>query len=274
MGISAMKLPQISIITISYNAVEFIEQTIRSVLTQSYPLIEYIIIDGGSTDGTTEIIQHYAASLAYWHSRQDRGIAHAFNLGLAQAQGEWILYLNADDLLLDPSVIEQMASHLLYHQEADVVFGNMLSLTREKNPQPVPFCKVGGHPWRWREFRKLNMIPHQAAFTRRHYFERVGSFDESFRIAMDYELFLRAGEGLRAQFVPSDLVGMRAGGQCVKNKVDTWREFRRAQIKNRVLPKWFAELNFYLQVGRIYLGIMAHVVLDPWAGTIRWPGRN
>jgi glycosyltransferase involved in cell wall biosynthesis len=274
MGISAMNLPQISVITISYNAVEFIEQTMQSVLTQSYPFIEYIIIDGGSTDGTKEIIQHYASSLAYWHSRPDRGIAHALNLGLAQAQGDWILYLNADDILLDPSVIEKMASHLLYHKEADVVFGNILSLTREKNPQPVPFCKIGGHPWRWREFRKRNMIPHQAAFTRRHYFERVGRFDETFRTAMDYELFLRAQAGLRAQFVPITLVGMRAGGRGVHNTIDTLKEFRRAQLMNRALPRGISEANFILQLGRVYLGKLAHGVLDPFAGAIRWPGRN
>lgn len=271
---SAMKPPQISVITVCFNAAEFVEQTIQSVFSQRYPYLEYIIIDGGSTDGTMEIIQHYASRLAYWHSRPDRGIAHAFNLGLAQAHGDWLLFLNADDLLLDNGVIEQMAPHLLDYQEADVVFGRMLSLTREQDPRPVPFCKIGGQPWRWQEFRKGNMIPHQAAFTRRRFFDRVGGFDETFRIAMDYEHLLRAGDGLRAQFVPIDLVGMRAGGQCVENKVDTWREFRRAQIKNRVFPRWLADLNFYLQLGRIYLGMMAHLVLDPFAAKIRLPGRN
>ncbi len=136
-----MKLPQISIITISYNAVEFIEPTIRSVLTQSYPLIEYIIIDGGSTDGTTEIIQHYAASLAYWHSRPDRGIAQAFNLGLAQAQGDWILYLNADDLLLDSAVIEKMASHLLYHQGGGCRIWQYVKLDPGKESATSPFLQ-------------------------------------------------------------------------------------------------------------------------------------
>jgi glycosyltransferase involved in cell wall biosynthesis len=265
---------QISIITICFNAAEFIEQTIQSVLSQTYSSWEYIIIDGGSTDGTVEIIRKYASRLAYWHSRPDRGIVHAFNLGLAQAQGDWILYLNADDMLLDPSVIEKMAAHLLYHKEADVVFGNMLSLSREKNPQPIPFCKIGGHPWRWREFRRFNMIPHQAAFTNRHFFDRVGGFDETFRIAMDYEHFLRAKEGLRAQFVPIPLVGMRAGGRCVTNLVDTLREFRRAQIKNRALPGWIAEANFFLRVVRLYLGVMGHLVLDPLASRIHWGGRN
>jgi glycosyltransferase involved in cell wall biosynthesis len=269
-----MKLPQISVITVCINAVEFIEQAIHSVVTQTYPQIEYIIIDGGSTDGTVAIIRRHESRLAYWHSRPDRGVAHAFNLGLAQARGDWLLYLNADDFLLEATVIEQMAPHLLRHQEAEVVFGQMISLTREKDPKPVPLCQVGGHPWRWQEFRRLNMIPHQAAFTHRLFFDRVGDFDETFRIAMDYEHYLRAGAGLRAQFVPLPLVGMRAGGHCVKNIADTLREFKRAQIKNRALPGWISEVNFRIRVGRLYLGMMAHWVLDPFAAKIRWPGRN
>lgn len=269
-----MKLPKISVITVCLNAVEFVDQAIQSVVTQSYPGVEYIIIDGGSTDGTVEVISQYASGLAYWHSRPDRGVAHAFNLGLAQAQGDWILYLNADDLLLESSMIEQMASHLVRYQGADVVFGQMISLTREKHPKPVPFCKIGGHPWRWQAFRRMNMIPHQAAFTHRRFFDRVGGFDETYRMAMDYDHFLRARENLRAQFVPLTLVGMRAGGLCVENIVDTLAEFRRAQIKNRALPRWIAEVNFLLRLGRLYAGKMAHVVLDPFASRINWPGRN
>jgi glycosyltransferase involved in cell wall biosynthesis len=269
-----MKPPQISVITACFNAADFIEQTIQSVLSQTYPLAEYIIIDGGSTDGTLEVIRKYAPGLAYWHSQPDRGLAHAFNLGLAQARGDWLLFLNADDFLLTTTVIEEMAPHLILHNRADVVFGNMISLTREKDAKPVPFCKIGGHPWSWQEFRQGNMIPHQAAFTHRHFFDRVGGFDETFRIAMDYELFLRAHEGLRAQFVPLTIVGMRAGGRCVNSIIATLQEFRRAQIKNQALPRWFSEVNFLLRIGRLYAGRVAHLVLDPFASRIKWVGRN
>ena len=271
---SAREFPHISAITVCFNAADFIEQTIQSVLSQSYPLVEYIIIDGGSTDDTVEIIRRYESSLAYWHSRPDRGVAHAFNLGLAQAHGDWLLYLNADDLLLESTMIEQMVSHLVRYQGADVVFGQMISLTREKHPKPVPFCKIGGHPWRWQEFRRTNMIPHQAAFTHRRFFDRVGGFDETYRMAMDYDHFLRTRENLRVHFVPLPLVGMRAGGACVKNLVVTLAEFRRAQIKNRALPRWIAEVNFLLRLGRLYVGKMAHLVLDPFASRINLPERN
>jgi glycosyltransferase involved in cell wall biosynthesis len=269
-----MKPPHISVITACFNAADFIEQTIQSVLSQTYPLVEYIIIDGGSTDGTVEVIKKYASRLAYWHSRPDRGLAHAFNLGLTQAHGDWVLYLNADDFLLESTVIEQMIPYLSQYNDADVVFGNMVSLTREQDTKPVLLCKIGGHPWSWQEFRKGNMIPHQAAFTHRQFFDRVGCFDETFRLAMDYEVFLRANQGLRAQFVPLALVGMRTGGRCVNSIIATLQEFRRAQIKNRALPRWFSEVNFLLRIGRLYAGVMAHLVLDPFASRIKWAGRN
>jgi glycosyltransferase involved in cell wall biosynthesis len=264
----------ISVITVCFNTVEYIEQTITSVMAQTYPNLEYIIIDGGSIDGTVEIIRKYESRLAYWHSKPDRGISHAFNLGLAQAHGDWIVYLNADDFFLEATVIEQMAPHLLRHQDADVVFGDMLSLTREKNPKPTPLCKSLARPWRWQEFRRVDHIPHPAAFTHRHYFDRVGCFDETFKIAMDYELFLRANDGLRAQFVPLSIVGMRIGGECVKNIANTLHESKRAQIKNQALPRWIAEADFLLRLGRLYAGKLAHLVLDPLASKINWPGRN
>jgi glycosyltransferase involved in cell wall biosynthesis len=266
--------PLISIITICRNAVEYIEQTITSVVAQTYPTLEYIIIDGGSVDGTQEIIRKYEPRLAYWHSQPDRGIAHAFNLGLAQAHGQWLVYLNADDFFLEPTVIEQMAIHLRRHKEDDVIYGKIISLTREPQPQPVPLCKPIGRPWRWQEFRRFDFIPHPAAFINRYYFDRVGGFDETFHIAMDYDLFLRAQARLRARFVPLDLVGMRHGGQCVKNLVKTLREAKRAQIKNQALPRWISEVNFFLRAARLYAGMMAHLVLDPLASRINWPGRN
>jgi glycosyltransferase involved in cell wall biosynthesis len=198
---SEEKFPLISVITISLNVVRFIEQTIMSVLAQTYPHIEYIIIDGGSTDGTAEIIRNYASRLAYWHSKPDRGIAHAFNLGLSQAHGDWIIYLNAGDFCLKPMVIEQMVPHLLDHENADAVFGATIHMTNQVNSVPAPMRKIFGRPWRWQDFRWSDTIPHQSAFTNRRYFDRVGGFDEAFGIAMDYDFFLRGHKTLRAEYI-------------------------------------------------------------------------
>lgn len=224
--------PLISIITPCLNAVEFIEQTIQSVLSQTYRNLEYIIIDGASTDGTVDIIRRYQDHLAYWHSKPDQCIAHAFNLGLSQARGEWILFLNADDYLFGQGVVDFMVPHLLEHQDADVVFGRVAlvprwDLTTGLSPE------LHGGLWNWQRFRFICTIPHQAAFTNRKYFDRVGFFDEKFFIASDYEHYLRAGPHLSARFVPHTVSVMRDGGLSLANIVPSLKWWRMAQIANK-----------------------------------------
>jgi len=273
MGAAPPSPPLISVITACRNSGEFLEQTVQSVLSQTYPHREYLIIDGGSTDGTVEIIRRYAPRLAYWHSRPDRGPAQGFNLGLAQARGQWLVFLNADDFFLSPTVVEEMVLHLLSHPEADVVFGQMVLRTRERHPRPLPLSKTYGQPWRWQKFRWGNTIPHPAAFTQRQFFAKVGGFAESFHIAMDYELYLRAGKGLKAHFVPLPVSGMRAGGLSHGNILGVCREVRQAQLKTRALPPGLAWANFLGQVQLYFLCRLAHRFLDPWAGKLVWPGR-
>ena len=266
--------PKVSIITVVFNGADYIEQTMQSVASQTYHNLEYIIIDGGSTDGTVEIIKKYASHLAYWHSKPDGGLAQAFNLGLAQAHGQWILFLHADDFLLRPTVVEEVLPHLELHAQADVVLGETIMMARQKNPLPVPFKKMGPRPWRWPEFRLLNTIPHQAAFTNRRYFERVGNFNETFNIALDYELYLREGKALRVQCIPLAVSGMREGGVSGKNVLRIYREKRRAQLSTKALPPWLAWINFFWRIGRFYLARLGHIIMDPFASKICYPGRR
>ena len=261
-------LPLISVITVCFNGAEFIEQTIQSVVTQTYPNIEYIIIDGGSTDNTVEIIQKYQAHLAYWHSKPDRGLAHAFNLGWAQAQGDWIIYLHADDFFLDPTVIEKMVPHLMEHREADVVIGQLIRMMRQKNPQPLPLIRREATPWRWQQFRRVCTFPHQAAFTNKKYYERVGRFDESFKIALDYEFYLRAGEHLRCPYIPIEVSGMRDGGIGARNIIKTFREAQLAQQKNKALSIGMSWLNLYFLIMCWIWHVVGHTIVDPFAQRI------
>jgi glycosyltransferase involved in cell wall biosynthesis len=269
----ASELPVISIITVCFNAERFIEQTIESVLSQTYPHIEYVIIDGGSTDSTVNIIRKHESRLAFWQSQPDRGVSHAFNLGFAAATGQWLLYLNADDFLLGPTVIEHMAPYLIQHSEKDIVFGRVMLVTRDEEPRSLPLPKIYGSPWRWEIFRLVNTIPHQASFINRRYFERVGGFDENFRIAMDYELFLRRGKKLQAQQIPLVLVGMRIGGLC-SPVLRSLNESRLAQQKTRALPQGLIWINFFLQAGRFYLGRIGHKILDRFAYRTSWADRG
>jgi glycosyltransferase involved in cell wall biosynthesis len=253
-----LREPFISIVTVSLNAAEFMEHNLQSVAVQTYPHWEHIVIDGGSTDGTVDIIKRYDSHLSYWHSRKDRGISDAFNLGLAQARGEWLLFLNSDDYLLDSSVLANMAEHLQARSDADVVYGRRFLMTREAKPRL--FREGRGRPWKWAFFRRRPCIPHPSSFTNRKYFERVGGFDDSFHIAMDYELFLRSKQNLKSHYVPLAVTGMRVGGVC-QDVIKTWLEGGRAQKKTRTMPMPLIWLNSGYQIGRHYLALLSFKIV-------------
>ena len=130
--------PKISIITVCYNAVELIEKTIQSVLSQSYDNIEYIIIDGKSTDGTVEVIQRYAGRLAHWSSEPDGGIFDAMNKGLGLATGEWVNFMNAGDWFYDDDVVAQIVEKI--DSKLTIIYGNTL-YRREKDDAIETACE-------------------------------------------------------------------------------------------------------------------------------------
>ncbi|MGQ0603596.1 MAG: glycosyltransferase family 2 protein, partial [Anaerolineales bacterium] len=120
---AALPLPRLSIITPSFNQAQFLEATLRSVLDQHYPNLEYLVIDGGSTDDSVAIIQRYADRLAYWVSEKDRGQSDAINKGLARATGEIVAWLNSDDTYL-PGALAAQAGYLCAHTDVEVVYGD------------------------------------------------------------------------------------------------------------------------------------------------------
>jgi glycosyltransferase involved in cell wall biosynthesis len=266
--------PLISIITVCLNSSEFIEQTIQSVISQTFPDKEYIIIDGGSMDGTVDIIKKYESHLAYWHSKPDRGLAHAFNLGLEHSQGDWVIYLNADDFFMEPTVLEKMAPHLVAHDKDDAVLGQMEYFTRNPIPEPRPLYCIYANPWQWQNFRRYCSMPHQATFTHRRFFKRVGLFDEAFKIALDYEIFLRAGKNLRCAYVPLAITGFRTGGVSSSSILKTLRESQRAQIKNNALSIWFSWVNLYYIFAHWLLSYIYHKILDRFEDIIIGPDKT
>jgi glycosyltransferase involved in cell wall biosynthesis/GT2 family glycosyltransferase len=189
--------PKISIVTPSYNQGRFIEQTIRSVLLQGYPNLEYIIIDGGSSDGTVEIIRKYQDGLAHWVSEADRGQSHAINKGFAYATGEILAWLNSDDYYLPGSLlaVSQYQELLL---NADVFCGGAIQVDAEgrvafeKYPPGLTFQEM----LEW----SSRYLPQSSCFFRREAWEKFGPLDEHLSFQMDYDLWLRmAKKG--AQFV-------------------------------------------------------------------------
>lgn len=237
---SSNDIPLISVITVCYNAEEFIEQTIRSVLDQNYNNYEYLIIDGGSTDRTKEIIVKYKDRLTYWQSEKDRGLAHGFNIGVRRSTGKWIAFLNSDDYYANNQVLSIMAKHLTKYSDADVVHGQITQIRRQQSEEIV-LAKIGG-PWFWESFRCYSSILHPAAFTQRVYIEGSGLFNEQFRNAVDYEMYLRKGKALRTVFVPFVMTYMRIGGMSKNSGLRSLIESWKAQTQNKAQTKWSASI--------------------------------
>lgn len=171
-------MPLVSIITVCRNAAATLPRTLQSIAAQTYPHMEYIIVDGASTDGTLELIRACPAVTA-WSSEPDEGITDAFNKGIAQASGEWVGILNADDWY-EPDTVARVVE---FAKEADVVHG-AVRYWRGKDPKEVYYpCQE--------RLKQEMTINHPSVFVRRSVYSAEGSFDAKFRYAMDYELILR-----------------------------------------------------------------------------------
>lgn len=236
-----MHPPLISIIVAVYNRVATLQRCLDSVLTQDYPAKELIVIDGGSTDGTVEVLQRNSNHLAYWHSEPDRGIYHAFNQALALAQGEWILFLGADDYLWQPQVLSNFTQALTrVAPESQVVYGQVGLVS--------PWGELLDYlnrPWEEIQSQFLGscnctMIIQQGTFYRRSLFLCHGGYDESFAIAGDYEFLLRELKTHRPHFL-SDLIvaGMQIGGisGLPASRLRVVQEYHRAQRKHDLAPQ-------------------------------------
>ena len=203
--------PLISIIVAVFNGKATLQQCIDSVAQQTWPNRELIVIDGGSTDGTVELLNANREKIAYWISEPDRGIFNAWNKGLAHANGEWICFLGADDHLWDARVLERIAAQLdRIPPGIRVAYGQIMMLGAEGQQ-----LYTVGAPWEeaGELFKQYMSIPHPAVMHRKSLFERHGKFDESFHIAGDYEFLLRELKTGVAVFIPDIIViGMRAGG--------------------------------------------------------------
>jgi glycosyltransferase involved in cell wall biosynthesis len=194
--------PLVSIVTVALNRAASIGRTIESVLGQVYRPIEYVVIDGGSQDGTVEVIGRYADRLGYWVSEPDRGISDAFNKGLARATGAVIGLVNADDWLAPEQIATGVAA--LQRGGADFVFGDLVYHAEDGRS----LFRIRGDPDYARAIgRGMPDVNHPTLLARRAVYERVGGFDPDLRFAMDYDWLLRAHRaGFRGRYEPA-LVG-------------------------------------------------------------------
>lgn len=233
--------PTISIITVVRNGEHSIERTIQSIISQSYKDIEYIIIDGKSTDGTVNKIQKYKENISYWISEPDNGIYDAMNKGVRASNGDWLLFINADDHLVSATVIEEAVSYLS-KCEMLIAYGK-INFT-----YPNGSVTSYGSEWSKLKYRFRNVaacIPHQATFHARKLF--AGEyFDTSFRIAGDYDFLLRHLKDHDASYIPLTITNMDGGGiSATVSKIDLLKDTRKAQIKNNIY-KFSPTISWYI----------------------------
>lgn len=247
-----LPLPKISVITPSYNQGRYIEETIRSVLLQDYPNLEYIVIDGGSTDDSPGIIKRYAPWLAYWVSEADKGQSQAINKGMEKATGDWVAWLNTDDIYL-PGALWQVAATILQAPEplswvvgATIHTDSELREVDEFKPHlyTAPGRDMSYAPMGWLDFvctkRSGIALPQPSSFWRRDAVMRAGGINESMRYAMDHELYGRlAYHAFRPVLIEQALACFRAheGQKTADFPVAFWQE------ELEIVYNWASRVN-------------------------------
>ena len=238
-------MQKVSIITPSFNQVDYIKSTIQSVLSQTYPHIEYFIIDGGSDDGSVDIIKAYQDKLAGWISEPDKGQTDAINKGFALATGEIIAWLNSDDTY-HPRAIEQAVAFLNDYPDVGLVYGDANYIDKHGEV-------IGRFPAAQTSLRQLRRgyvhIPQQAAFFRKILWDRVGPLDPDFFFAMDYDLWVRLAGITNIQYVKSTWANFRLHQDAKTISADDrcWPEMLKVHYRNG--GKWFSviQMKYYLR---------------------------
>lgn len=234
---------KISVITVAFNTGNALERTIQSVISQDYPLIEYIIIDGGSKDSTVDVIEKYINNISYWVSEPDEGIYNAMNKGIAVATGEWLIFMNAGDHFVNNHVINKIIPYLK-EKDLQIVYGNVIRFykshkertypLRVENPDIVDFVLSG--------------IDHQAAFIRKSLFDKYGLYDEQYKLAADSIFFMRT-LGIhkeKCKYVNVDVANFIMGGSS-STQYQTYMKERKAAFDKELSPytKYIFELAEY-----------------------------
>jgi glycosyltransferase involved in cell wall biosynthesis len=232
---------KVSIITIAYNSAETIADTAKSVVDQTYPNIEYIIIDGASKDGTLDQLTPFKHRIARIVSEKDNGIYDAMNKGIRLASGEIIGVLNSDDLYADRRVIEDIV-HLFEKSGSDAAYADLEYVRRDDHSQVTRRWKAG--PYTEGQFLKGWMPPHPTFFVKRRVYEQWGLFNTDLKSAADYEIMLRFihKHHISVAYLPRIITKMRVGGvsnASLRNRIRANIEDRLAWKINGLQPGWF-----------------------------------
>lgn len=234
---------KVSIITTVFNNKKTVEDAIKSVLSQSYPNIEYIVIDGGSTDGTVDIINQYKDKIAKFISEKDKGVYDGMNKGIKMATGDIIGILNSDDVYASDKVIERVVIEMT-EKNVDVCWGDLVYVDQKNTDKIIRYWKSS--EYKKGKFKKGWMPPHPTFFVKKWVYKKYGYFNLDFPIAADYEIMLRFLEKYKVQscYIPQILVKMRIGGQSnksvkniIKANIECYRAWKVNELKvNPLVP--------------------------------------
>lgn len=235
------RMYDVSIITASLNAAPHIEAAIKSVRAQTYPRVEHVIIDGGSTNGTLDIIEAYRDRIGYLVSEPDRGLYNAMNKGIRAATGQIVFFLNADDHFCDSRVVEDVISLFSQKPDLDVVYGNLIwdvsgKMVRREQPALIT-----------REFLARTTILHQTVFAKKHVFEATDGFSERHKVVSDYEWMLKVflRDGRRYAYYDRDIAVMGTKGLSWKDtdwereRIEVMKDYFELSeiVRYRILPR-------------------------------------
>lgn len=232
---------KITLLTPAYNSAATLRDTLESIAAQRYPDLEYILIDGASTDGTADLVTEYGDLATIFRSEPDRGIYDAMNKGLRLATGDVIGILNSDDFYAGPEVLRKVAAAFA-DPSVDTLYGDLQYVDALRTERVVRHWRAGGY--RRSKFLFGWMPPHPTFFVRRRCYEQFGLFDLDLRSAADYELMLRFlyKERCSAHYLPEVMVKMRTGGQSnasLRHRLRANREDALAWRKNGLRPYFF-----------------------------------
>lgn len=221
----------VSIITPSYQQGRFLEETIRSVLRQDYPHIEYIVMDGGSSDETVSILKKYSDRLAYWRSEPDKGQTDAINKGFAQAKGQILAWINSDDTY-NPGAVSQAVTYLREHPEVGVVYSDLNFIDGDSKV-------IGKFPAAQTDLARLRRgfvhVPQPATFFRAEHWRKIGPLDDSFFFAMDYDLWVRLAGVTQFKYLPGTIWAnfrMHLDAKTINADERCWPEMLRVHYRD------------------------------------------
>lgn len=238
---------EISIIIATFNADKHLQSCIDSIVSQKIEFIELIIIDGNSTDQTLAIINNNQDCIDYWVSEPDQGIYDAWNKGISIANGNWVMFLGADDRLKTNAI----KTYLDYIETEDVENADIISSRVHMMDVNGKVIRIKGWMFEWPRFLKEMTIAHPGALHSKCFFKKYGKFNSDYKIVGDYELLLRAGSQLKAKFINCETVEMLEGG--MSDSYAAIREQYRAVLEFEYQNKVFSIVNFLCVVFKLFV---------------------